>query len=136
MKNNNLVVIERDVFCPYCNQNSAVLISETIKKKKTIGCAAIGCKDALLLYVTGCCWAIVCGFPLLDVREDNQTSMYGFCPCCGNTYPVIKPEAETVIDKMQNTQKRISKVASQAKGLLNKSNTNHDQIDYDSDDQS
>lgn len=62
--------------------------------------------------------------------------MYGFCPCCGNTYPVIKPEAETVIDKMQNTQKHISKVASQAKGLLNKSNTNHDQIDYDSDDQS
>lgn len=130
MKNNNTVIIERDVFCPYCNQNSAVLISETIKTKKTIGCAAIGCKDAFLLYITGCCWAIVCGFPLLDVKEDNTTNMYGFCPCCGNTYPVIKPEADTVIDKMQNTQKRISKVASQAKGLLNRNKSNDEQIEY------
>ena len=135
MKNNNLVVIERDVFCPYCNQNSAVLISETVKKKKTIGCAAIGCKDALLLYATGCLWAIVCGFPLLDVKEDNQTSMYGFCPCCGNTYPVIKPEADTVIDKMKNTQKRISKVAGQAKGLLYKNNSDPEQFGNNIDDQ-
>ena len=131
MKGNEIVIIERDVFCPYCEQNSAVLISETIKTKKTIGCAAVGCKDAFSLYVTGCYWAVVCGIPLFDVNVKNITNIYGFCPCCGNTYPVLKPEAETVIDKMQNTQKRISKVVNQAKGLLNRGDTDQDRIDYD-----
>lgn len=132
MKNNSTVIIERDMFCPYCEKNSAVLISETVKKKQTIGCAAIGCKDAILLYITCFCWAIVSGFPLFDIKEDTTTNMYGFCPCCGNTYPVIKPDDDTVIDKMQNTQKRLSKVTSQAKSLFNRNSSDQDQIDYDS----
>ncbi len=124
MKNNNLVIIEKDVFCPYCNKESAVLISETVKNQSTIGCAAIGCKNSILLTVTGGCWALVCGFPLFDVKENYEVNMYGFCPCCGNTYPVIKPEASnrTVIDKVQDTQKRIANMTNQAKGLLNKNN--------------
>jgi uncharacterized Zn finger protein (UPF0148 family) len=139
MKNNDLVVIERDVFCPYCNQNSAVLISETIKSKKTFGCAAIGCKDGCLLYVTGGCWAIVSGFPLFDTKEEHTVNLYGFCPCCGNTYPVIKPEKATIIDKVQNTQERFTHIAGQAKNFagqaknfLNKNNqNNYDQLNYD-----
>ena len=125
MKNNNQVIIERDMFCPYCKSNSAVLISETIKQKKTVGCAAIGCKDATLLYITGGCWAIISGFPLFDIKDDTVNNIYGFCPCCGNTYPVIKPEESTVIDKLQNTQQRFSHVVDQAKGMMNNFQNNN-----------
>ena len=122
MRNNNQVIIERDVFCPYCEKDSAVLISETVKSKKVIGCAPVGLKNCCLLMVTGGCWAIVCGFPLTDIKEDYTNNIYGFCPCCGNTYPVIKPEEETIVDKFQNTKERFSRVADQAKGLMNKNN--------------
>lgn len=125
MKNNNQVIIERDMFCPYCKSNSAVLISETIKQKKTIGCAAIGCKDGTLLYLTGGCWAIISGFPLFDIKYGTINNIYGFCPCCGNTYPVIKPEESTFIDKIQNTQQRFSHVLDQAKGMMNNFNNNN-----------
>lgn len=122
MSNNNQVIIERDVFCPYCEKTSAVLISETVKEKKVIGCAPVGIKNGCLLYVTGGCWAIVSGFPLFDVKKEQTNKLYGFCPCCGNTYPVNKPEEDTIIDKLQNTQQRFSRVADQAKGLINKNN--------------
>ena len=70
MNNNNQVVIERDMFCPYCESNSAVLISETVGRKSVKGCAPIGIKNGCLLYITGGCWAIVSGFPLFDTKEE------------------------------------------------------------------
>ena len=84
MSSNNQVIIERDMFCPYCKTNSAVLISETIHRKKLIGMAPLGLKNCCLLYITGGCWAIINGFPLFDIKEDNNSQLYGFCPCCGN----------------------------------------------------
>ena len=42
MEKSRLVVIERDMYCPYCDTNSAVIISETVGSKSRIGCAAIG----------------------------------------------------------------------------------------------
>ena len=119
MNNNNLVIIEREMFCPYCQSNSAVLISETIKQKKVIGCAAIGCKNATLLYLTGGCWAVISGYPLFDIKNETVNNIYGFCPCCGNTYPVKKPEESTIIDKVQHSQQRISHVVDQARDMIN-----------------
>lgn len=121
-KNNNQVIIERDMFCPYCSENSAVLISETIKNKKIIGCAPVGLKNGCLLMLTGGCWAIIRGFPLMDEKEEHITNLYGFCPCCGNTYPVNKPvlEEKTVIDKFQDTKQNFNRLADQAKGIMKK----------------
>ena len=92
MNSNNQVIIERDMHCPYCGGNEAVLISETVRSKKLIGCAPIGLKDGCLICVTGGCWTLISGLPICDVKEENVTNMFGFCPCCGKTYPVIKPE--------------------------------------------
>lgn len=99
-------------------KNSAVLISETVKDKRVLGCAPVGLKNGCLLYVTGGCWAIVSGFPLFDVKEEHTTQLYGFCPCCGNIYPVNKPEEATIVDSLQNTQARITRTANQAKDLV------------------
>lgn len=92
MNNNNQVIIERDMFCPYCQKNSAVLISETINTKNVIGCAPVGLKNSLLMVCTVGCWTLIKGYPLLDKKEEITTNIYGFCPCCGNTYPIIKPK--------------------------------------------
>lgn len=124
MKNNNQVIIEKDMYCPYCENNSAVLISESIKSKTLIGCASVGIKNGCLLMVTCGCWAIVSGYPLFDVKEEHTAHLYGFCPCCGNTYPVIKPEIteKTVIDRFQDTKQSFTHLAGQAKDLINKNN--------------
>ncbi len=58
-------------------------------------------------------------------RDDTVNNIYGFCPCCGNTYPVIKPEDSTVIDKLQNTQQRFSHVVDQAKDMMNNIQNNN-----------
>ena len=131
MKDNNLIIMERDVFCPYCNQNSAVLISETVKKKWILGCAPVGCKDGCLLMVTGGCWAVVSGLPLFDYKMDYTTNLFGFCPCCGNTYPVIKPQQEekTVIDRFNDTKAGFSRLAGQAKGMFGGGNNNQPPTD-------
>jgi len=128
------VVLERDVFCPYCQQNTAVLISETVKTKMVKGCAPIGCKNSILLCVTGGCWALAKGIPLNDYNEEFTTNLYGFCPCCGNTYPVIKPKVEekTVIDRFNDTKESFSRLAGQAKGMFNRNNSNnYDQNNVD-----
>lgn len=113
MKNNNIVVIERDMHCPFCESDSAVLISETVREKAVIGFAPIGCKNSLLLMVTCGCWALVSGVPLNDVKVDHVTHIYGFCPCCGNTYPVTKPEFEDDKDAL-------SQMTDQVMGMFGK----------------
>lgn len=121
--NNNIVIVEKDMYCPYCGGNSAVFISETVREKSVKGCAALGIKTGCLLYVTGGCWAIVSGIPLMDVKKEYTTNLYGFCPCCGNTYPVVKPNQEkNVIEKFQDTKQGYVRLANQAKDLFNKDN--------------
>lgn len=125
MKNNNQVVIERDMYCPYCDTNSAVIISETTKKKSTKGCAALGLKNGCLLTVTGGCWAIVSGFPLIDEVDEYQTVNYGFCPCCGNTYPIAKPESsDDIVDRFQNSVQGAKNTFNKAKDMFNNGNGN------------
>lgn len=125
MNNNNLVVIERDMFCPYCETNSGVLISETVKSKSIIGCAPVGIRDGCLLTVTGGCWALISGLPLYDIKTDHVTNLYGFCPCCGNTFPVIKPNQEkNAVERFQDARQNFSNMANQVKGMINKDNDN------------
>ena len=121
MNSNNQVIIERDMYCPYCESNSAVLISETIKGKKIIGCAPIGLKDGCLLWATGGCWMLISGLSLWDIKEEVTNRLYGFCPHCGNTYPVIKPEVqdETVIDRFNDAKQKATHLLNQAKGFMN-----------------
>lgn len=119
---NNQVIIERDMYCPYCEQNSAVLISETYMDKSLKSLAPVGLKNGCLLTVTCGCWAIISGFPLTEVKEEHFSNLYGFCPCCGNTYPVNKPEIEekTVLDKFNDSKESFSRLAGQAKDMINK----------------
>ncbi len=110
MNSNQQFIIEKDMFCPFCGGNSAVLIGEIVKSKKVFGCAPLGLKDGCLICLTGGCWTIISGLPLCDVKTESITSLYGFCPCCGNTYPVNKPEVKepTVADRFNDMKQRTS----------------------------
>ena len=131
MSSNEQVIIERDMYCPFCGGNSAVLISETVKSKRVIGCAPIGLKDGCLLCLTGGCWMLISGLPLCDVKEESIRNMYGFCPCCGNTYPVNKPEVktETMSDRFNSMKQKTSQVFDKAKGMVSRSSDQNS--DYD-----
>ncbi|MBR6108052.1 MAG: hypothetical protein IKQ39_08600 [Oscillospiraceae bacterium] len=75
MKSSNQVIMERDMFCPFCGRNSAVLIAETVNSKRRIGCAPIGLKDGCLICLTGGCWTLISGLPILDVKEHHWRYM-------------------------------------------------------------
>ena len=122
MERSKLVVIERDMYCPFCETNSAVIISETVSSKSRLGCAAVGCKDGCLLTVTGGCWAIVSGIPLYDTKEEYTNVNYGFCPHCGNTYPIKRPEEEkqSVGDKFQSMKQGALNNFNSVKGMFDK----------------
>ena len=85
-------IIEKEVYCPYCEEYTAVIISETVSERHALGFPPLGCKDSILIGCTGGCWAIVNGFPLFDLKTEKENHLYGFCPCCGKSYPVLKPD--------------------------------------------
>jgi hypothetical protein len=122
MERSKLVVIERDMYCPFCDTNSAVIISETVSSKSRIGCAAIGLKDGCLLTITGGCWAIISGIPLYDTKEEYTNVNYGFCPHCGNTYPINRPEEEkqTIGSKFQSAKQGAMNNFNSVKGMFSK----------------
>ena len=130
MKSNNQVIIEREMFCPFCGGNSAVLIAETVRSSKRIGCAPIGLKDGCLIYITGGCWTLISGLPIFDVKEESVTNLYGFCPCCGNTYPVKKPEVktETYSDKFNAMKQKTAQMFDKAKSMVSRGG--QQQTDY------
>ena len=124
MKYNDQIIIERDMFCPYCGGNSAVLIAETVKSRRVLGCAPLGFKDGCLILLTGGCWLVICGLPITDVKEETVTHLYGFCPCCGNTYPVNKPEfkSPTIVEKFNDMKERTTQMIDKAKSRMSRNN--------------
>lgn len=120
MNSNNQVIIERDMYCPYCGGNSAVLISETVKNRRVLGCAPVGLKDGCLICLTGGCWMLISGLPLCDMKEETTRNIYGFCPCCGNCYPVNKPEVktETMSDRFNSMIQKTSQVFDRTKNMM------------------
>lgn len=89
MNNNsekNQMIIQRDVYCPYCEQNGAFLISEMSGSSTEIKLPELGCKDAILLGCTCGFWAFVKGYSLIRKNDRYEYTTYGFCPHCGNVY--------------------------------------------------
>lgn len=79
-------IIERDVYCPYCEKNGAFLISDMTEYSNMLQLPEVGCKNAALICFTGGCWALVKGYSLLEKRHRYYYRTYGFCPHCGNIY--------------------------------------------------
>lgn len=84
--------IEKDIHCPYCDTNQAVLISKTISKKISIQLPAYGLRFILsLLYLSFLhIWRY--GYKLIEAIKVIDNITYVFCPNCGNSYSMAPPE--------------------------------------------
>ena len=79
-------IIERDVHCPYCQSDHALLISGIAEKRSVIQLPDYGLKYWLSVYFTFGVYMLLHGFPMLEKRRIYDYQTYGFCPNCGKSY--------------------------------------------------
>lgn len=91
-------IIERDVYCPYCKENGAFLISDMAEYSDTLQLPEVGCTNAALMGCTCGCWGLVKGYPLIERKKHFTYRTYGFCPHCGNIYYAEKPQEKESLD--------------------------------------
>ena len=91
-QNNENNVILRNIHCPYCENDNALLISEKTKSIISFGLPAYGLKFILsLLYLSFLhIWRY--GYKIIDVAKERIYTTYGFCPSCGNSYSAGAPK--------------------------------------------
>lgn len=89
--NNEQNVIERNVHCPYCDSNEALLISGVSEKTTSIQFPEYGKKYWLCVIFTLGLYMLVHGFPMIEKKRTVEYNTYGFCPHCGKTYNAGAP---------------------------------------------
>lgn len=88
--NNNIAM--RDVHCPYCNCNEAVLLNKTTSKRISIQMPAFGLKFVLSLIYLSIVHMWINGYKLIEAIKVVDSITYVFCPKCGNSYSMAPPE--------------------------------------------
>lgn len=85
-KNHSEMIIERNVYCPYCESQEAILIGKTVSTKSSLQFPIYGLKFGLsLLYLHFyAVWKY--GYKLLEMVRVINSVTYVFCPKCGNSY--------------------------------------------------
>lgn len=97
MNNTNLAgsnptdVIVKDIHCPYCNKDNALMISKTTRKSISVQTPAYGLKWLLSVLYLSFLHIIVYGFKTIEFSKKIDSITYGFCPHCGNTYSMAPP---------------------------------------------
>lgn len=96
----------RDVHCPYCNCDDAVLLSKTTSKKLSIQLPAYGLKFVLSALYLSIVHIWINGYKLIEAIKVIDSITYVFCPKCGNSYSMAPPE--TI--KVENQEPHLYKV--------------------------
>lgn len=100
-KYNNIVL--RDIHCPYCNSDSALLLSRVSSRRFSIQLPAFGLKFILSLLYLAIVQIWIYGYKIIETTRHMEYVTYGFCPHCGNSYSMAAPEtikAETEAPKL------------------------------------
>ena len=85
-------IIERDIHCPYCKQNHALLISGITEKRHSFGLPDFGLKFWLSVHFTFGLHILFHGISLFETKKSVEYQTYGFCPVCGRSYSANVPE--------------------------------------------
>ena len=85
-------VILRDIHCPYCNNDSALLISEKTQSVIGFRWPAFGLRFILSFIYLSLLHIWRYGFKMIEVTKERVYTTYGFCPGCGNSYSAGAPE--------------------------------------------
>lgn len=105
-KNTENNVIMKDIHCPYCHSDNAVLLSRSTSKKISIQLPAYGLKFILSLLYLSIVHIWVNGYKLVEAIKVIDNVTYAFCPKCGNSYSLASPE----IVKEENKEPALYKV--------------------------
>lgn len=89
---NKETIISKDVHCPYCNYDQALLVSKNTSKRVSLQLPAFGLKFILSLLYLAIVQIWIYGFKLVEITKTVDNVTYGFCPKCGNSYSMAAPE--------------------------------------------
>ncbi len=92
MKQTNPTVIERDVKCPFCNYEHAMLIDKEDCMKTGVGLPAYGLKSLLRFMYLFIFHIAISGLRFFQITRKKEKSTYIFCPACGNAVSANAPE--------------------------------------------
>jgi len=85
-------VITRDIHCPFCQSDKALLISGLAKKSSSIlWPPACGLKYWLSVIFTFGIHMFTHGMPQIEKKRMYEFATYGFCPQCGKKYDAGAP---------------------------------------------
>ena len=85
-------LIERDLHCPYCGKDHAVLFSRTVSRKLSYQYPAYGLKFVLSLIYLSVLHILVYGLKFFEFVTEYNDITYVFCPDCGQSYSMNPPE--------------------------------------------
>lgn len=86
------VVILKDIHCPYCDSENALLVNRAESKKISLQLPAYGLKTVLSLIYLSPLHIWVNGYKIIEAKQEIDNVTYGFCPHCGNGYSMAPPE--------------------------------------------
>lgn len=84
-------IILKDVHCPYCGSDNALLLNRAETKKVSLQLPAYGLKFILSIIYLSVFYTLVNGYKLFELVKTINNVTYGFCPKCGNTYSMAPP---------------------------------------------
>lgn len=91
-QNNLDNIVERDIHCPFCNTDNAVLVNKTTSRISSIQFPAFGLKFLFSVLYLSLIHIIINGFKIIEIVRKADNITYGFCPRCGNSYSLAPPE--------------------------------------------
>ena len=92
-QNKDSSIILRDVHCPFCNTEQALLINNVKRKKVSIQLPAFGLKTVLSALYLSLVHVWIHGWKLIEATKGIDSVTYGFCPNCGNSYSAAAPDS-------------------------------------------
>lgn len=89
---NNDNIVAKDIHCPFCNSENAVLLNKTSSRRFSFQLPAFGLKFLFSLLYLSIVHIFINGFKLFETIKTIDNITYGFCPTCGNSYSMAPPE--------------------------------------------
>ena len=85
-------MILKDIHCPYCDTEHAILLSRPTSKEWALRLPAFGLKFLLCLLYLGFIQIFVHGYKYFELTKRVNYTTYAFCPNCGNSFSMAAPE--------------------------------------------
>ena len=85
-------IVAKDVHCPFCETDNAILLNKTTSRKLSLQLPAYGLKFVLSLLYLAFVQIWINGYKLIEAIKTIDNVTYGFCPRCGNSYSMAPPE--------------------------------------------